>query len=104
MVDHLSSEAAQVIGLFVEATLYGAYLVSFGFVTFYILCTETPQRRWRWPSGIRAVTLAVAVVLAINSTLNLSLGLRRMMQAYVYKVHSKTPTWIDLAKVNAFRT
>ncbi|KAH9484719.1 hypothetical protein JR316_0001619 [Psilocybe cubensis] len=98
MTNHLSSEAAQVIGLFVEATLYGVYIVSFGFLLFYILFAESPKRRWRWPTGMRAVTLAVAVILAINSTLNLSLGLRRMMQTYVYKTESQGPTWIDLAK------
>lgn len=98
MVDHLRSDAAQIAGLFVEAVLYGIYLVSFGFVLFYTLCVGSP-RRWGRPSGIRLASFVVAVILAINSTVNLSLGLTRMMLVYIYKAHSKIPTWINLAKV-----
>lgn len=97
MVDHLRSDAAQMAGLFVESVLYGIYLVTLGYVLICIFRSESGTMRW--PSGIRIGTLVVALILATNSTLNLAWGLTRMMQTYIFKIATKGPTWIDLAKV-----
>ncbi|PPQ97223.1 hypothetical protein CVT26_000749 [Gymnopilus dilepis] len=96
MVDHLRSDAAQMAGLFVESVLYGIYLVTLGYVLICIFRSESGTMRW--PSGIRIGTLVVALILATNSTLNLAWGLTRMMQTYIFKIATKGPTWIDLAK------
>ncbi|KAF8875868.1 hypothetical protein CPB84DRAFT_1853139 [Gymnopilus junonius] len=96
MVDHLRSDAAQMAGLCIEAVLYGIYLVTLSFVLVYIFRSESGS--WRRPTGIRIGTLAVALILAINSTLNLAWGLTRIMQTYIFKIGAKGPTWIDLAK------
>lgn len=99
MVDHLRSDAAQMAALFVEAVLYGIYLVSLCFVLIYIL--RDGPGRWRMPSGIRAVTLTVALILGINSTLNIGWGLTRQLRTYIFNPQMKKATWIDLAKVRA---
>ncbi|KDR66384.1 hypothetical protein GALMADRAFT_147976 [Galerina marginata CBS 339.88] len=96
MADHLRSDAAQMAGLFVEAVLYGMYVITLGFVLVYIFRSECGT--WRRPSGIRVGTLIVALVLGTNSTLNLAWGLARMMQTYIFRVGVKGPTWMDLAK------
>lgn len=97
MVDHLRSDEAKMVALFIEAVLYGIYLVSLGFVLVYVL--RDGSGKWRRPSGVRVGMLTVALILWINSTLNLAWGLMRQMRVYIFKPQTKKPTWIDLAKV-----
>ncbi|PPR02308.1 hypothetical protein CVT24_011646 [Panaeolus cyanescens] len=99
----INPEASAMGALFAEAILYGMYMVTFINVLTKIFRTECS--RWKPRSQIRWETLAVGILLWMNATLNLALGLVRQMQQYIFRDLSKNPNikqvgqdWINIAK------
>ncbi|CAA7261966.1 unnamed protein product [Cyclocybe aegerita] len=102
MVDGLASDEAQMIALFLQAVFYGVYVVTFIQALTGIFSSKSlgsnPRLNIHWP------TLAVTMLLFFNSTLNLVLGLIRIMQAYIYNVKSSKAIdqlgidWINITK------
>ncbi|KAF8970693.1 hypothetical protein BDZ97DRAFT_57170 [Flammula alnicola] len=76
MVDHLRSNTAQLAGLFVEAIVYGIYLTTFGHCLYVLLRKSSG---WKRPRDISFGFLFVAVSLFSVGTINLSLGLFRII-------------------------
>jgi len=99
MTDGLSTSIGIFVGLFVEAIFYGIYLVTFGKT---LVCIFEPPtgHGWKRPEGIRLVTLIVALALCANCTLNLFLGLVRMLQTYIFLENKPLSYWINIAKVS----
>lgn len=132
MTERLSSDDAIIAGLFVQAVLYGVFAVTFYQTVLALLWQdrtdqrnrdndvegdaqtpsstpelERPKRkkvtsRVQKPTGIRIATLFIATALWLNGTLNLALGLVRVL----WLVSRRTSTgrkgmgnWIELAKV-----
>ena len=130
MSDSLRPDLAQLVGLFVEAILYGVYLLTFAQVLTRILVISTPPspsypssplsqrhrdcilRHRRDSSGttttgslrikplakIHLPTLLVALLLWVNGTLNISLGMVRAAQTFVYRTGGTGFTWIGITK------
>jgi hypothetical protein len=92
-------DAAQMAALFLEAVLYGIYLITFNQAVACIVssarCPRAPPMHW--PS------LLVGLFLWTNATINLALGLLRQLQDYT---SSSTPVvrsnldWITVTKVS----
>ncbi|KAF9467819.1 hypothetical protein BDZ94DRAFT_1247816 [Collybia nuda] len=84
----LPSNLAQLIGLFVECIFYGIYLATFA------ACIQTmvwsgPELRWRSRFRNHWSMMTVVLLLFACSSLNLALGLLRILQA------AKRPTGIS---------
>ncbi|KAJ3505595.1 hypothetical protein NLJ89_g7332 [Agrocybe chaxingu] len=102
MADGLASDEAQMIALFLQAIFYGIYVVTFIQALTGIFSSKSLGSSSRltihWP------TLVVTMLLFFNSTLNLVLGLIRIMQAYIYDVKSTKAIdqlgvdWINITK------
>lgn len=105
---YIHPEAAAMGALFAESILYGAYTLTFIEVLTKIFRTECG--RWKPRTQIRWETLAVGILLWSNATINVSLGLVRQMQQYIFQDVSRNHSiqqigqdWINIAKVRLSR-
>ncbi|KDR78312.1 hypothetical protein GALMADRAFT_138417 [Galerina marginata CBS 339.88] len=80
--DHFRKDTAQLVALFVEAICYGLYLDTF-FRCVYILFRKSTG--WKRRSEIQLGNLAVTIALFLFASANLSLGLVRAIQAFIYQ-------------------
>lgn len=99
----LPSHLAQLVGLFVECLFYGIYLVTFA-ACIRTIVWSGPELRWRSRFKNHWSMLAVVLLLFVCSSLNLSLGLLRIFQAFLCSVGSDYvedfgQDWISIVKV-----
>jgi len=97
MPDHLNIVTAQLAGFFVTSVLYGVYLYTF-FQCLYALLRS--RSGWKGYSDIRWGLVLVTLALFVNGTLNLSLGVLRLIQQFAF--HMGPVAWINTAKVMQF--
>lgn len=98
-LDHLRKDTAQLVALFVEAICYGVYLDTFVRCLFVLF--RTPGSGWKRPSEIRTAHVIVTFTLFIVGTLNVSLGLVRAIQGFIYL--EVTPIMFGKKWVNIFK-
>lgn len=97
MPDHLNLATAQIAGFFVASVLYGVYLHTF-FQCLYALLRV--RSGWKGYSDIRRGLLVITVALFFNGTLNISLGLLRLIQQF--SLHLGPVAWVNTVKVAQF--
>lgn len=94
----MNTELAQLVAVFVQATLYGVYLVTYCFCVYRYLRNSTgwrPLPKVDWPIFIIASTLWVL------STVNLAIGMFRVAEALIMKPNISM-IWVGLVKVLVF--
>lgn len=79
----LQSSTAQLVAVFVECTFYGIYLVTF-VASLQTVLRSSPQRPWLSCLKSNRLMLTVVLLMFIVSTLNLALGLVRVIQGFIY--------------------
>jgi hypothetical protein len=101
----LQSSAAQLIAVFVECIFYGIYLVTFGAALRCILWSG-PQRSWALRLKSSRTMFTVVLLMFIFSTINLALGLVRILQGFVYNARFGANAteqlgqdWVNIVKV-----
>jgi len=94
MTDHLTPATAQIAGFFVASVLYGVYLYTF-FQCLYALLRA--RSGWKGYSDMRWGPLVVTAALFFNGTLNISLGLLRLIQQF--SLHMDSVAWVNTVKV-----
>jgi len=94
MPDHLNIVTAQIGGFFVTSVLYGLYLYTF-FQCLYALVRS--GSRWKEYSDINWGLVAITLILFVNGTLNVSLGLLRLIQQF--SLHIGPVAWVNAVKV-----
>ncbi|KAF8068864.1 hypothetical protein FPV67DRAFT_1448721 [Lyophyllum atratum] len=82
----LQSDAAQLVGVFVECIFYGIYLITF-ISSLKCILWSGPQRTWASRLTGNWLMSTVVLLMFIFSTLNLALGLVRLLQGLVYHTH-----------------
>lgn len=102
------SGTAQLVAVFVESIFYGTYLVTFIRALRCIIWTPggTHVRGWtRFKKRFLMLTMALLLFLS-SSTLNLALGLVRILQAFISNQHSGSTAveqlgqdWVNILKV-----
>lgn len=99
--------AAQTVAVFIESVLYGIYLVSLGYCLRALLF-DPHSHGLQWKKEINFVMLTVTLLLWVVSTLDLALGLRHNLEAFVYYSGPGGPTavfleissWINIMKAS----
>jgi hypothetical protein len=94
---YMNTDLAQLIAVFVQATLYGVYLVTYCFCVHRYLRNGAgagwrPLRKVDWPIFV------VASTLWLLSTANLTIGMVRLAESLIMKPDIST-MWTGLAKV-----
>ncbi|KAH6912060.1 hypothetical protein BKA70DRAFT_824677 [Coprinopsis sp. MPI-PUGE-AT-0042] len=87
-------DLAQLIAIFIEATLYGTYLVTYGFCVYRYLRDSNgwkPLRKVDWP------IFSVASTIWVLLTVNVSVGMLRAAEALITKPSLST-MWIAVCK------
>ncbi|KAJ7689595.1 hypothetical protein B0H17DRAFT_1295195 [Mycena rosella] len=78
----LSLPAAELASTLIASVLYGIYLVTFG-ITARVLLTTGGSGRWRHRSEINWIVVTVAAVMFVNATLDLSINMNTLVEAFV---------------------
>ncbi|GLB42147.1 hypothetical protein LshimejAT787_1101620 [Lyophyllum shimeji] len=81
------SDEAQLVAVFVECIFYGVYLVTFLAALQSILWTG-PERAWLPRLNRNKTMFAVVLLMFTDSSLNLALGLVRILQGLIYSKRS----------------
>jgi hypothetical protein len=97
----ISVLSAQLTGLFIEATLYGIYLVTFGACLLPRTFRDRPEgsRRWTCPLWRFPWIALVTIALFIISTLHLALGLVRLLGPPRHPTSTLPRDWVTNSKV-----
>ncbi|KAF7358615.1 Carboxylic ester hydrolase [Mycena sanguinolenta] len=77
----LSLPTAELVAIFIGSVLYGIYLVTLGITTRVLLTKETGH--WRTRSEVNWIAVSFCGMLFVNSTLDLSLGMYQIVDAFV---------------------
>jgi len=104
-LDSMASEdTIQIAAIFVESVLYGVYLISF-FACLDTILFANPDGHWvKHLRKSHWLILVVTIVLFLSSTLNLALGVVRLIHAVQSQVNPTSftqgfeDTWINLVK------
>ncbi|KAF9556530.1 hypothetical protein CPC08DRAFT_711128 [Agrocybe pediades] len=101
----ISNAGATLVGAFLECLFYGIYIVTMLDTLRCILLRPpsnpndaTHLNRWRKPTGIRLITLAISLALFINCSSNLAFGIMNMIQIYILRETKKPSYWINIAR------
>ncbi|KAJ7689601.1 hypothetical protein B0H17DRAFT_937183 [Mycena rosella] len=78
----LSLPAAELALTFIASVMYGIYLVTLG-IAARVLLTKDDSERWRQRSEINWIVVAVAAVMFVNATLDLSLNMNLFVGAFL---------------------
>ncbi|KAH6896290.1 hypothetical protein BKA70DRAFT_1438509 [Coprinopsis sp. MPI-PUGE-AT-0042] len=90
----MNTVLAQLVAVFVQATLYGVYLVTYGFCVYGYLRNSNgwkPLRKVDWP------IFTVASTLWVLSTVNVSVGMFRVAETLITKP-SLSNMWVGVCK------
>jgi len=97
-------DEAEIVALFVESIFYGIYLVSFG------ACIRALFSGAGIYSSLNKAMLVVAILMAIFGTLDLALGLRHALQAFIWyhgpggaiAEFEKVSSWIQVTRNGSY--
>lgn len=95
MPDRLRQDTAQIAGLFVESVLYGLFLDTF-FRCLYVLVRS--NLGWKRRADISWGLVLVTFALFVSATVNITLGLLRIIQGFVLHIGLGVP-WVNTMKV-----
>lgn len=95
----ISSDVAQIVGLFVECIFYGLYLATFA-ASLQSIASSRPELSWVSRFKHQCSMLIIILLLFIFSTLNLILGLIRII-AFIRRdlVGVSASDWLNIVKV-----
>jgi len=99
--------AAQIVALFMEAIFYGIYLVTFGSCMRVLLWKDGWFKRL---AAINKTMVTTALLMMVFATLDVGLGLRHNLDAFVYTNGGRTPAaefaqisyWVNVMKFASY--
>jgi len=97
---------SHIAALFLQSVFYGIYIVTCGFLAAVLTRTSTSGHactaRWRTSAEINWILLIASVFLLLNTTLNIILGVYRLVMLLAYQVSAQdgSLSWVYTAKVS----